>query len=203
MYPHRIWLKLPIWLIVFLTGCVSIPSKENGSENNFEKSKSSAISYAETTEGVAIRTQSRVFFETGKSDINPRSNEILDHLAKILVTDIKLSKVKARVDGHTDNVGNEKLNYDLSEARALKVMKELANRGVDIKRLNYQGHGSTKPIMSNDTADGRQLNRRTEVLLVGVKIKDIEGSLSFLDSLNEKFSKLVSNINDAIKSLFK
>jgi outer membrane protein OmpA-like peptidoglycan-associated protein len=73
--------------------------------------------------------------------------------------------VKILLEGHTDNVGSESYNLELSANRAEAVYKALINRGVDAGRLDYKGFGFSRPAGSNDTPEGRSRNRRTEVLI--------------------------------------
>ena len=68
-----------------------------------------------------------------------------------------------RVDGYTDSVGTDKYNQGLSERRANAVMSHLVDRGVSASRLTATGYGESNPVASNDTAEGRALNRRVEL----------------------------------------
>ena len=70
------------------------------------------------------------------------------------------------VEGHTDNIGTEEYNKELSLARARAVARELNKRGCATNRIRIYGAGSTKPIASNDTEEGRARNRRVDVALV-------------------------------------
>jgi outer membrane protein OmpA-like peptidoglycan-associated protein len=70
-----------------------------------------------------------------------------------------------RVESHTDNVGTQRSNLDLSQARAEAVKSELIARGVAASRIETAGMGQELPIASNDTAEGRARNRRTEIVV--------------------------------------
>ena len=70
--------------------------------------------------------------------------------------------LKIELSGHTDNVGSEELNQSLSYRRAVSVRNYLLSRGVDSSRVTAKGYGSTQAVDSNDTAEGRANNRRTE-----------------------------------------
>ena len=100
-------------------------------------------------------------FETGKSDIKPESQSIVDQIAEMLGQnkDLKIS-----IEGHTDNVGSEKSNQILSENRANAVMKALITCGIEKTRLSYKGWGATKPIADNSTEEGKAKNRRVEIV---------------------------------------
>jgi OOP family OmpA-OmpF porin len=69
------------------------------------------------------------------------------------------------VGGHTDSVGTDAYNQGLSERRAMAVKDYLVGKGVDGSRLSSMGYGESSPVASNDTADGRALNRRVELNL--------------------------------------
>ncbi len=100
-------------------------------------------------------------FETGKSDIKPESKEIVNQIAEMLKAnkDLKIS-----IEGHTDNVGNDKSNQKLSEDRAKSVMNALVVLGIDKTRLKSKGWGASKPIADNRTEEGRAKNRRVEIV---------------------------------------
>jgi outer membrane protein OmpA-like peptidoglycan-associated protein len=72
-----------------------------------------------------------------------------------------------RIEGHTDSVGSDTLNQQLSEQRAAAVRDALVARGVDTRRIQTVGYGEARPIASNDTSGGRQQNRRIEVVVSG------------------------------------
>ena len=100
-------------------------------------------------------------FETGKSDIKPESQEIVNQIAVMLKQNIDL---KISIEGHTDNVGSDKSNQTLSENRATSVMKALIALGIDKTRLTSKGWGASKPIADNRTEEGKAKNRRVEIV---------------------------------------
>jgi outer membrane protein OmpA-like peptidoglycan-associated protein len=100
-----------------------------------------------------------IFFDTGKSELRPESSSELQRLVKLLQTNPAL---KIEVSGHTDNIGDPKLNQALSETRAQNVLNFLVSNGIPKSRLVAKGYGSTQPIDNNNTEAGRQNNRRTE-----------------------------------------
>ena len=97
-------------------------------------------------------------FEFGKSTINPRSYDYLDRLASTL----KRVNTRIMVKGHTDNVGSEEFNLNLSKERAMAVVDYLVKKGVSRANLAYDYYGMSRPLMSNDTEEGRSMNRRVE-----------------------------------------
>jgi outer membrane protein OmpA-like peptidoglycan-associated protein len=100
-----------------------------------------------------------IFFESGKSEIRPESTPELQNLIRVMKNN---PSIKIEISGHTDNVGDPKANLALSEIRANEVMKYLVINGIDKSRITAKGYGSTVPLESNDTEEGRKQNRRTE-----------------------------------------
>jgi outer membrane protein OmpA-like peptidoglycan-associated protein len=100
-------------------------------------------------------------FETGKADIDPESESIIDQVADILKSNDSLH---VSIEGHTDNVGTAATNKALSESRAKSVLDAIVARGVDKSRLSTKGWGEEKPIASNKTGEGRAKNRRVEIV---------------------------------------
>ena len=105
-----------------------------------------------------------VFFETASSTLLPTSEPELN---KLLWALRKNPEIKIEIRGHTDNVGDEKVNQELSEARAKSVYQYLVDRGIEANRLTYVGFGETVPVADNNTEEGRKENRRTEFKVKG------------------------------------
>ncbi len=102
-----------------------------------------------------------VYFQTGKTDISINSKPYLNIIAKMLT---KYPKLQIEVAGHTDNVGGSDYNMRLSQGRAEAVMTYMIEVAPELQgRLTAKGYGYTQPKASNATADGRKLNRRTEL----------------------------------------
>ena len=99
-------------------------------------------------------------FETGSDRIRTVSYKDLDNVVAIMN---QYKDLKVNIDGHTDNVGNETANVDLSMRRAVAVNNYLVKKGIAQNRLAASGFGPSKPIASNATAEGRQKNRRVEL----------------------------------------
>jgi OmpA-OmpF porin, OOP family len=100
-------------------------------------------------------------FETGKADIKPESQKIIDDIAQMLKENPAL---KVSVEGHTDNAGTLAGNQTLSDNRAKAVMNAVATKGIDKARLSAKGWGQTKPLQDNSTEDGKAKNRRVEIV---------------------------------------
>jgi len=98
-------------------------------------------------------------FDFDKSNIKPEFQPVLDEAAAILAKNVNISVV---IEGHTDSVGTEAYNQKLSERRADSVKKYLVGKGIASSRLETVGYGELHPIASNDTAEGRAMNRRVE-----------------------------------------
>jgi len=108
-------------------------------------------------------TLRNVFFNSGKWDVKSDSYAELDRLVALL-SDIPSLKIE--ISGHTDNVGSVSFNELLSQRRADAVVNYLVGKGVDKKRLSAKGYGQSKPVDSNNTAEGKALNRRTEFEII-------------------------------------
>jgi outer membrane protein OmpA-like peptidoglycan-associated protein len=104
-----------------------------------------------------------IFFETGSSELLPASEPELKKLLYTLKTNLSMI---IELRGHTDNVGEDAANQQLSQARAKAVFIWLTNKGIQAHRITYKGFGETQPIASNDTDAGRKQNRRTEFYIV-------------------------------------
>lgn len=103
-----------------------------------------------------------IYFDTGKSDIKPESEQAIGEIAKLLKKEMNL---KLYVVGHTDNVGTLESNMKLSQARAEAVVQALVkNQGIAAARLKSFGNGPYAPVASNDTEEGRAKNRRVELV---------------------------------------
>ncbi len=108
-------------------------------------------------------TLSNLHFETNKSVIKKESFNELDELVNYL----KLkSELKIEVGGHTDSEGTDASNLLLSENRAKAVKAYLVKKGIDANRIVAKGYGEANPIAENDSANGRALNRRTEIQII-------------------------------------
>lgn len=109
---------------------------------------------------IALRN---IFFNTASYDLLPASELEIDKLAALLKANATL---RIELGGHTDNVGQDAANQKLSEQRAIAVRDRLVAKGIEATRLTAKGHGRMKPIATNDTEEGRALNRRTEMTVL-------------------------------------
>lgn len=109
-----------------------------------------------------VFTLGDVLFATGKADIKPGTKVNIDRLAQRLNQEPNRTII---IEGHTDSTGSEALNDRLSQQRADSVKIELINAGVSSSRITAVGKGQHYPVASNNTNEGRQQNRRVEVIL--------------------------------------
>ena len=105
-----------------------------------------------------------VLFATAKYDLRPEARERLAKLSGIVLAHPGLNLT---VEGHTDNVGSDAFNQTLSEQRAQSVRQYLIDQGLDAGTITAQGFGKTMPVADNSTAEGRQKNRRVEIIVSG------------------------------------
>lgn len=104
-----------------------------------------------------------IFFEFNSSELLESSQPELGNLAELL---IKNENLRIEINGHTDNIGDDAYNIQLSTDRARAVYSYLIDRGIDPSRLKYSGYGSAKPLDTNETETGRAKNRRTEIVIL-------------------------------------
>jgi outer membrane protein OmpA-like peptidoglycan-associated protein len=110
-----------------------------------------------------IEIKKQVHFATNKDVILPDSAPLLDQIAATIISNPNLKLI--RVEGHTDDQGDDAYNLELSQRRAASVVRALVERGVDAGRLKAVGYGETRPIESNKKPAGRAKNRRVEFMI--------------------------------------
>jgi outer membrane protein OmpA-like peptidoglycan-associated protein len=117
----------------------------------------------DTARGLVVN-MSDVLFDSGKYTLRPLARE---KLAKISGIVLAYPSLRLAVEGNTDSVGTELFNQELSEQRAAGVRSYLTQQGVPATSTTAKGFGKTRPIASNDTSEGRQQNRRVELIVSG------------------------------------
>ncbi|MFA5496515.1 MAG: OmpA family protein, partial [Porticoccaceae bacterium] len=115
----------------------------------------------ETERGIVI-TLGDVLFATGRAELSGNAPDRLGKLAAFLN---QYPDRNVAIEGHTDNVGSESSNFSLSQRRADSVQSYLVNQGVPGNRLRTSAMGEGSPVAGNDSATGRQQNRRVEVII--------------------------------------
>ncbi|HET7209748.1 MAG TPA: OmpA family protein [Terriglobales bacterium] len=127
----------------------------------------------DTARGLVVN-MSDVLFDTGKQALRPAAREKLAKISGILLS---YPGLKLGIEGNTDSVGSDVYNQGLSERRAESVRGYLAEQGIPAASMTATGFGKTQPIASNDTAKGRQQNRRVELVVSGEVIGTTIGEL--------------------------
>ena len=122
-----------------------------------------------------IEIKDKIFFKAGNAEILAKSYPLLDQVGAVLKGYKHILKI--RIEGHTDAAGPRAANMRLSRERAEAVLKYLVGKGVEATRLESEGFGPDKPIASNKTAKGKEMNRRVEFTIleqkpVGVDVTD-------------------------------
>lgn len=117
---------------------------------------------AQKTERGLVITLGDVLFNTNKAQLNPGGMHNVQKLANFLN---QYPQHKVLVEGHTDSTGSDSYNLELSDRRANAVRTALIDKGVSSDRVATHGYGEAYPVAGNDTATGRQLNRRVEIIL--------------------------------------
>lgn len=128
----------------------------------------------DTARGLIV-SLSDVLFDSGKSTLRPIARE---KLAKISGIVLAYPDLRLAIEGNTDSVGSDAMNQQLSEQRAGSVRDYLAKENIPAASMTSQGFGKTKPVASNDTAEGRQQNRRVELVVSGEVIGTTVGVIS-------------------------
>lgn len=114
-------------------------------------------------EGIIINFKDQVLFAYNRYDLSATAQANLDKLKNLLT---KYPETNITVIGHTDAIGSDAFNQTLSENRARSVVNYLTQKGIAGSRLTAVGKGKTDPIATNDTDEGRALNRRVEFVIV-------------------------------------
>lgn len=117
---------------------------------------------AQQTDRGMVLTLGDVLFDTGRAVLKAGAFGTLDRLAAFMRDNAERT---LEIEGHTDSTGSDALNLALSQQRAEAVRAALVNRGVDGGRIVTKGLGKAVPVASNDTAEGRQRNRRVEIVI--------------------------------------
>lgn len=141
---------------IFHSENLNIPSTSSYTEIN----KDLLMKKVEIGKSIVLNN---IFFDFDKSTLRPESYPELEKLIAFLN---EFPTVKIEISGHTDNKGTAAYNKPLSESRAQTVVDYLISKGISKSRLTYAGYGFDRPIATNDTDEGRQLNRRTEFKII-------------------------------------
>jgi len=121
----------------------------------------------ESARGLIVN-MSDVLFDTDRATLKPGAREKLARIAGVLLT---YPGLEIEVEGHTDSVGRDEYNQDLSERRAASVRNYLVSQGIPRETIEAMGFGESRPVVGNETAAGRQRNRRVELVVSGEAIE--------------------------------
>lgn len=130
-----------------------------------DKLAGTGVSVTRNGDNITLNLPSNVTFASNSSDLNGQFFTTLDGVGMVLK---EYNKTVVEVAGHTDSTGSEEYNNQLSLRRAQTVANYLSTRGVKQERLMTVGAGEAHPVASNDTEQGKQLNRRVELTIVPV-----------------------------------
>lgn len=117
---------------------------------------------AEITDRGVVVTLGDVLFASGSAELQSGDNS---NLNKLVIFLNQYPKRQVKIEGHTDNVGSAAYNLGLSQRRAESVKNHLVQQGISPQRISTSGLGMSQPVASNDTATGRQQNRRVEIII--------------------------------------
>lgn len=137
-----------------------IPDRNDACPEQYGKPENQGCPLAKETMDIIKKISENTYFETNKAELKKSCIPSLDSLATILKQN---PEVAIRIEGHTDNVGSSENNLKLSKERAASVRAFLISKGIDPGRITSEGFGDTRPLMSNDTEEGKSKNRRVEV----------------------------------------
>ena len=131
-----------------------------------EQLKGTGVSVTRVGENIVLNMPGNITFMTGSADLNSDFLRVLDSVGVVLK---EYNKTLVVIAGHTDSVGSDESNQQLSQRRAESVGKYLAGRAVASERMVITGYGESRPVASNDTDAGRSQNRRVELTLEPIK----------------------------------
>ena len=129
--------------------------------------------------GLVLTFVAEVLFDSGKAEVKPQARETLSKVAGVIQQ--KVPDRDIGIDGHTDNDpikhSGWKSNWELSTGRATSVLHVLEQEGVDPRRMVASGYGEYRAVASNDSSEGRQQNRRVEIVIIPKKLTQREMDL--------------------------
>jgi len=150
---------LVVLVAAALTACQSVP----GTLSKHQIRVLQQEGFALTDDGWAFNLSGKVLFGFDDESLSDESKTIIAHLSKTL-QDIHIYTL--RIEGHTDAMGTEAYNKALSLRRAQQTTSEFVRTGMKAVNIAVVGHGADKPVADNDTAEGRQENRRVAIIVI-------------------------------------
>ena len=150
-------------IATYLIGCQTNPTLESSPTG--EDIESAAFEGGvETERGTVIVLSESVTFKLESARLRPEAKTEIERIAEYLNLENNLRRTVS-IEGHTDSTGEADYNAVLSKRRANTVKKAFTLLGVDESRLRTRGYGESQPIASNETREGRQKNRRVEIII--------------------------------------
>ncbi len=156
---------------------------EDGEENEFkDKSIEELVEFIIEDDKLIIRLKDNVLFDSGQAEIKSAALTLLKVIGEVLQEESFVNS-DIKIEGHTDNVPMYSAlypsNWELSAGRAASVLKYLRDElGYDEKRLSISGYADMKPIGDNSTKEGRAMNRRVEIIVENLEVKDLSNEQS-------------------------
>jgi len=151
--------ETPIGVEVDSDGCAF--DRDQDGVKDYEDECPNTMTHAKVkVNGCADFVSFNLYYAPRVNEITPKSMLVLEKAVGFLR---EHPEYKVKITGHTDNIGDDAYNLKLSKDRAADVLKIFNRKGINFKRLEATGKGSAEPIESNDTDEGRALNRRIEV----------------------------------------
>ncbi|MBU1122254.1 MAG: OmpA family protein [Candidatus Omnitrophota bacterium] len=145
-------------------------------EKLFQEIKDKQVRLKMEDKGLVITFVAEVLFDSGKAELRKESFSSLTKVIKILNKEVLSHDIG--IEGHTDNEpikhSGWKSNWELSSQRALSVLHYLQDSGVNPRRLAAIGYGEFRPVASNNTEEGMQLNRRVEIVILPKNLKKLD-----------------------------
>src|SRR6478736_484131 len=133
----------------------------NVARSQAEAAKLKALQAKQTDRGIVL-TLGDVLFDSGQASLKPGAASTIDRLSNFLASQPDRSLI---IEGHTDSMGSDSFNQQLSESRAESVKAALVAKGISSERIVAVGKGEAAPVAGNDTSAGRQQNRRVEIVI--------------------------------------
>jgi outer membrane protein OmpA-like peptidoglycan-associated protein len=167
------------WTLALLLAAATAQAESSApGVTDFSGANGSNIQVSDITEALAVPRGTRIeasapptirlpiFFEFNSAQLRPDAYPLLDKVSAALASG-ELDSFRFSIEGHTDDVGSPTYNTELSAKRAETVQNYLLAKGVPRNRLGVIGHGESAPVAPNDSEDGRQRNRRVEIINLG------------------------------------
>ncbi|NJC87389.1 MAG: OmpA family protein [Desulfuromonas sp.] len=136
-------------------------NQEAALQQNFAASESASIQRDANV--LAVTFKSDVLFDSGSASLKPGAYQEINRVSQVLT---QYPETRIMVAGHTDSDGSEAFNQDLSVRRAEAIRNALVSQGVSTARITTAGFGESQPVADNNTAAGKQLNRRVVITIV-------------------------------------